>query len=324
MQGPFKRLFTTLFCFPLIVFAGEKKSSAPVDTSVRTINVEQIAAGDSVRSFIRSMNQQQLYSLVDFLFEMDSIPVELVDEINSVVKKHKCELVAAVEKQNDWDEKHIFSVKELTERLDTTCVISLIDEQHMGYSLPIVGVITSKFGWRKTANHNGVDIDLNKGDKVVAAFDGVVRFARFQGGFGNVVIVRHANGLETLYAHLTKIKVKPGQVVNSGDLLGLGGSTGHSTGTHLHFEIRFKSKPINPMYLFEFAEQKLVSERLIIKSTRLGLSAYPPDIKEYIAKKGDTVFDVAKHFGVSAKALALQNKISQWSRLKAGQKIVIG
>lgn len=325
MQKQVSWLFITLVFSPLFVWAGEKNGTpSRVDTSANTMNIGTEKSPDSLRSFIHLMNQQQLYSLVDYLLEMDSIPADLITEINAAVKDHKAELASAIENQNDWDEKNIFSIKEITRKLDTTCVINILDEQHLGFSMPIVGVITSPFGWRNKANHNGIDINLNRGDKVVSAFDGIVRFAKFQGGFGNVVVVRHANGLETLYAHLSRIKVKVGQVVNSGDLLGLGGATGHATGNHLHFEVRLKSKPINPQYLIEFNEQKLVSEKLVFKSTRLGLAAYPPDTKEYVAHKGDTVFEVAKRFGIPAKSLAQNNGLNQWRRLKAGQRIMIG
>ena len=229
----------------------------------------------------------------------------------------------AIENTSDWDEKNIFCMKELGRKLDTTCVLGLIEETQ-SFTMPVIGVITSNFGWRKNVAHNGIDIDLRRGCKVVAAFDGVVRFARWQGGYGNVVVVRHANGLETLYAHLSKIKVKVGQAVNSGDVVGLGGATGNATGPHLHFEVRLKSKPINPRYLIEFESEKLVSEKLVFKSTRSGWAAYPPDVKEYVAQKGETVLDVAKHFGLPVKLLAEHNCINQWSRLKPGQRILIG
>src|SRR5574343_1124269 len=101
-------------------------------------------------------------------------------------------------------------------------------------------MITSEFGWRKYRPHYGTDIDLEIGDTVVSAFDGMVRIARPKvGGYGNVVIIRHSNGLETVYAHLSKILVEPGQTIKAGELLGLGGNTGRSYGAHLHFDMRY-------------------------------------------------------------------------------------
>ncbi|MCC6690380.1 MAG: peptidoglycan DD-metalloendopeptidase family protein [Bacteroidia bacterium] len=322
MRGNYFRLTILQLLFFLHLFAGEKNTAA--DTLLTKVKVNANAVHKATESFIQSMNQQQLSSLVDYLFEMDSIPSALVEEINKAVLNYKVVQKCAIENQGVWDEKHIFSDKELLAKLDTSYIINLIDVQDIGFFSPVNGVITSNFGWRDTRNHNGIDIDLNRGDKVYSAFEGVVRFAKYQGGFGNVVVVRHASGLETLYAHLWKIKVKAGDFVNAGDVLGLGGATGHATGTHLHFEVRLKSKPVNPAYVIDFASQKLISNKLQFKSTRLGWAAYPPDTKEYIARKGDTIVEVAKRFGLSAKELARINGLSQWSRLKAGRKICLG
>jgi len=318
-------LFAVLFCFPQTGSAGEKNTvTSSVDTSSAKSTIHAVSVADSSRSFIRSMTPQQLQTLIDFLFEMDSIPVDIVKEINAAVLMHKNKELTTIEHQEGWDDKNIFCWKEMNAKLDTSCTIKLSGEQEHGFTLPVCGVITCNFGWNKTYNHNGIDIDLRRGDKVVSAFDGVVRFAKWENGYGYVVVVRHANGLETLYAHLSKIKVKAGQVVNSGEVVGLGGATGHATGTHLHFEVRLKSRPINPKYLIDFAEEKLVNNELVFKTTRLGWAVYPPDTKEYVAQKGDTVFEIAKRFGVSPKNLAEQNCLNQWIRLKPGQRIVIG
>jgi murein DD-endopeptidase MepM/ murein hydrolase activator NlpD len=205
---------------------------------------------------------------------------------------------------------------------DTSITLVLIDKAHKHYYHPFNGPITSQFGWRDSAQHNGIDIDLNRGDKVSAAFDGMVRVARRYGSFGNVVIIRHYNGLETVYAHLSKIKVKPGQLISSGDLVGLGGSTGHSTGTHLHFEVRFKGVPINPKYFISLSEQKLMCEEFTLKKTKWGLSAFPKNTKLYIVEKGDTVFEIAKRFGTTTASIKELNHLSgSRVRLKAGQQI---
>jgi murein DD-endopeptidase MepM/ murein hydrolase activator NlpD len=189
------------------------------------------------------------------------------------------------------------------------------------YFHPYNGTVTSDFGWRDSAQHNGIDIDLNKGDKVASAFDGMVRVAKNCGGFGNVVIVRHYNGLETVYAHLSKIKVKPGQVILAGQVIGLGGSTGHSTGSHLHFELRFKGVPINPRYLISFSEQKLVCSEITLKKTKWGLAAYPTHIKVYQVQKGDTVFDIARHYATTTTSIKEINGLPNKTRLRVGQVI---
>jgi murein DD-endopeptidase MepM/ murein hydrolase activator NlpD len=222
-----------------------------------------------------------------------------------------------------WEINKLFPEKDMLKmKKDTSITLILIDNAHKYYYHPFNGPITSQFGWRDSAQHNGIDIDLNRGDKVSAAFDGMVRVARRYGSFGNVVIIRHYNGLETIYAHLSKIKVKPGQLISSGDLVGLGGSTGHSTGTHLHFEVRFKGVPINPKYFISLSEQKLMCEEFTLKKTKWGLAAFPKNTKLYIVEKGDTVFEIAKRFGTTTTSIKELNHLSgSRVRLKAGQQI---
>lgn len=172
--------------------------------------------------------------------------------------------------------------------------------------------------------HKGIDIDLVKGDTVVVAFDGMVRVAKRDAGFGNVVIVRHYNGLETVYAHLSKIKVKTGDIIKSGDIVGLGGNTGHSTGSHLHFEVRLKGIHMNPKYMISFAEQKLVADEFMIKKNKWGLIAYPLNSKFYSVKNGDTIFEIAKHFGATTATIKQMNNLyGKRIYLKVGQQICV-
>ena len=122
--------------------------------------------------------------------------------------------------------------------------------------MPVPGPVTSNYGYRPKFGrmHKGVDLRLKSNDTVVAAFDGKVRVVNYEGkGYGNYVIIRHPNGLETVYGHLNKHLVKENQVVKAGEPIGLGGSTGRSTGPHLHFETRFMGYAINPAAIFDFA-----------------------------------------------------------------------
>ena len=127
-----------------------------------------------------------------------------------------------------------------------------------GYFMPVPGGITSHYGYRKRFKrmHKGIDLALKSNDTVYAAFDGKVRLTNYEArGYGNYVIIRHPNGLETVYGHLNKHLVKPDQYVKAGDPIGLGGSTGRSTGPHLHFETRFMGYAINPLAIFDFENQ---------------------------------------------------------------------
>ncbi|MGY8988335.1 MAG: M23 family metallopeptidase, partial [Flavobacteriales bacterium] len=129
-------------------------------------------------------------------------------------------------------------------------------------------------GWRGKVFHKGLDIDLRKGDMVKAAFDGKVRYSKFNnGGYGNLIIIRHLNGLETYYSHLTKINVKPNQIVKAGDCIGTGGNTGARwTGDHLHFEMRYMDIAFNPVLAINLDVFDLISDTLIL--TKKDLSAY--------------------------------------------------
>jgi hypothetical protein len=133
-----------------------------------------------------------------------------------------------------------------------------------GYQIPIKNRVNSKFGWRRGRLHAGIDLQLRIGDTVRAAFDGVVRLSEYHGGYGNCVMIRHYNGIETLYGHLSLKLVKPGELVNAGQVIGLGGSTGRSTGPHLHFETRFLGRPFDPQKIIDFGADTLKTNVLTI------------------------------------------------------------
>jgi murein DD-endopeptidase MepM/ murein hydrolase activator NlpD len=222
-----------------------------------------------------------------------------------------------------WDNINFYNSKDLL-ATDTTIDICLFDSLHPNYTHPCPGIITSPFGWRDGAKHGGIDLDLNKGDKVFVAFDGIVRMAIKHSGYGNVVVVRHYNGLESVYAHLSKIKVKVGQQIYAGDVVGLGGSTGRSTGSHVHFELRFKGLAINPANLICFKEQKISCGNIItIRNNKWGTFAYPKDSKFYTIQKGDTLFTIAKKYGLTTAHLRQLNGISSKSYLKVGYRLRI-
>ena len=127
-----------------------------------------------------------------------------------------------------------------------------------GHFMPCPGFITSNYGYRRKFGrmHKGVDLKIQRNDTIYAAFDGKVRLTAYERkGYGYYIILRHPNGLETVYGHLNKHLVKPDQVVKAGEPIALGGSTGRSTGPHLHFETRFMGYAINPCAIFDFENQ---------------------------------------------------------------------
>lgn len=325
------KVITLLFLFSSSVFSsGEGKKTSGKETTPDTSKVKiNVNKKSQANSLIQFMSKEQLGSLIDFLFEMDSIPADMIEELNAVIESKEnsngqtCEGFPATDYYDEWDNKNIFTIKQLNSKIENTFLLDLIGENIGGFCSPISGLVTSNFGWRDSAQHNGIDIDLNRGDPVFAAFDGMVRVAKFHGGFGNVVVIRHTNGLETIYAHLSKLKVKPNQYIKSGEIVGLGGATGHARGTHLHFELRFKGVPVNPKYVISFTEQKLYYDQLVFKRTSYGWAAYPPNASEYTAEKGDTLLSVARRFGIPLDKLSKINSLSYWTRLKPGQKVVL-
>lgn len=157
----------------------------------------------------------------------------------------------------DWDSNSVHCEKfDVLQFTDTVC-LHLVGSYSCGYNHPIAGRKTSEFAFRRYRYHFGVDLDLETGDSVGTVFDGKVRIAQYSKSYGNVVVVRHSNGLETYYAHLSKLLVKPGQDVTAGQTVGLGGNTGHSFGSHLHFEVRYKGQPINPNSIIDFENHQL-------------------------------------------------------------------
>ena len=148
---------------------------------------------------------------------------------------------------NYWDEVNTNPYKASLDSLPYSWSVWLVDNLDQ-YHCPFQGDIhpRGKFGPRRGRRHQGVDLPLKTGDPIYATFTGRVRMAKYMSGFGNLIVIRHENGLETFYAHLSKMNVKPGDWVNAGDVIGLGGSTGRSTGPHLHFETRHNGFAFDP------------------------------------------------------------------------------
>lgn len=212
-----------------------------------------------------------------------------------------------------------------------------------GYAMPCPGKVTSHYGYRARFGrmHKGIDLGIHNNDTIYAAFDGKVRLTAYERkGYGNYVILRHPNGLETVYGHLNKALVRPDQTVHAGDPIALGGSTGRSTGPHLHFETRFMGYAINPAAIFDFANQtthtdtynfsksNYTQSRNFAPSKSLAQAESENPYKKsasarssYTVKKGDTLSSIARSYGLSVSRLRKLNGLGKSSAIRSGQKL---
>ena len=199
------------------------------------------------------------------------------------------------------------------------------------YVMPTTNTkITDIFGYRPRRRrvHQGLDIKVQTGDTIYAAFDGKVRITNYQRrGYGHYVVVRHNNGIETLYAHLSKKLVKVNQNVKAGDPIGLGGNTGRSSGSHLHFETILMGKSIDPALLFDFKNQSVTGDYYMyrkpgskyVENGKVKIAG--PESKYHKVKSGDTIEKIARKYGVSQRRIFELNGLNSKSIIRPGQNL---
>lgn len=204
-----------------------------------------------------------------------------------------------------------------------------------GYYPPSLGKVTSHFGPRRRSFHNGIDLKVQVGDTIRAAFDGVVRVRRYnKGGYGYFLVLRHKDGLETVYGHLSRFLVASNDAIKAGDPIALGGNTGRSTGPHLHFEVRFLGNPINPAKMFSFEDylplkeayyvvrDETFEERLRYMGVRVkNASGKYANVDYYTVRKGDVLGRIASRNGISLSKLCQLNNIKPNSVIRPGQRL---
>lgn len=197
------------------------------------------------------------------------------------------------------------------------------------FAFPVQNEIISRFGPRHGRMHNGTDIRSATGDTILATFDGRVIRSQYYYGFGNLVVLQHEKNISTYYAHLSKFLVKNGSWVNKGDIIGLAGSTGRATASHLHFEIRENNQAFDPELVFNFETGEIrddvqsvdnlaqLQRRLIPKgySVNEGVPQY------YKVRPGDSLWRISNRFKMSINSICRLNKISENSVLRVGQAL---
>lgn len=226
------------------------------------------------------------------------------------------------------------------------------------FTIPVDGHMTSNFGRRGSRRyHYGIDLKAQTGDTIYAAFDGKVRVKQYERrGYGYYLVIRHVNGLETVYGHLSKFIVDENDFVKSGQPIGLAGNTGRSYGSHLHFETRFLGKPINPNFIIDFQKKEVHNEEYLVtnssykktsnsskvivnsnaKSSVSTASNYKEpadkantnkyvsgDVKYHRIQKGDTLGAIARRYGTSVNKLCSMNNITPRTTLNIGKSIRI-
>lgn len=244
----------------------------------------------------------------------------------------------------EWSNKYAHRATELPDSF-------LINLKH--YCMPTNSkVITSNFGRRWGRMHKGLDIKVYIGDTIRAAFAGKVRIVRYEAnGYGNYVVIRHYNGLETIYGHMSKHLVEENQTVNPGDPIGLGGNTGRSTGSHLHFETRLCGVALNPALMFDFKNQDVTGDTYMFRRNTYGKESdlaniergkdsndenaastsqsgnsrktttakTGSDVRYHKVQRGETLSAIARKRSVSVDKLCKLNRISKSKRLRPGQ-----
>ncbi|MEY3746412.1 MAG: hypothetical protein RIQ76_953 [Pseudomonadota bacterium] len=228
-------------------------------------------------------------------------------------------------------------------KLTDTLWLCVLEDMHSEFRAPVDGIVTSRYGYRSGRHHSGIDLDLETGDTVRTCWSGKVRYAKYNdGGFGNLVIVRHYNGLETFYAHLSKLIVVPDQDVKAGDVLGLGGNTGRSYGAHLHFEVRFYDASINPEEVIDFNKKECKDENLMVHKGLFRPGAKPTDAEEhgetqsetlqaiqtsqrkyYKVRSGDTLSQIASRNNTTISKICQLNGIRPTTTLQIGRSLRI-
>lgn len=234
--------------------------------------------------------------------------------------------IPAAELYSIWNNLHVNPYKVSVDSILTDNIY--VDFRNFAFPLAHHYRVTSEFGPRRYRYHYGIDLKVERGDTVRTVLDGMVRIAKKMKGYGNFVVVRHHNGMESFYGHLDKILVQPDQLVKAGEMIGHGGNTGRSTGPHLHFELRYLGQPINPRDMIDFDSLCPKADSMVlgrsnfdyVKNIRTAIKGRGRG-RVWTVKTGDSMGRISQRTGVSVKRLCALNGVSKFKLLKPGQKI---
>jgi len=238
-----------------------------------------------------------------------------------------------------WNNRYVNAYRSI-ENIPDTFTVNLAN-----FTMPTMGYITSNFGPRRRRMHYGIDLKVQTGDTIYAAFDGKVRVKQYERrGYGYYLALRHPNGLETVYGHLSKFLVDEDDVVKSGDPIALGGNTGRSTGSHLHFEIRFLGNPINPIKIVDFENKVCHKDTYVVTADSYSRSSKGVNVNTLASastrskanvknkyasgninyhriKSGDTLGAIARKYGTTVSKICSLNSITAKTTLRLGKSL---
>ena len=332
----------------LVAVAEQRDETAESETAAPdpVVDPEQ-AAADSVAALRLRLRPTKIESIFDTngLTVLDTLATEndAVQVILYVLNREVAKDSTIFEKY--WDTTTLFPYKEVDmSEMPKSVVIDLVDSL-TSYHCPYQGSVhpRGKYGPRRRRQHQGVDLPLKTGDPVYATFCGRVRISQYnRGGYGNLVIIRHDNGLETYYGHLSERLVEPNQWVEAGQIIGLGGSTGRSTGPHLHFETRYYGQSFDPERLIDFKNGTLSRETFLLKKSFFSIysnagqdfedeianeeqdkkeAAEKAAMKYYKIRSGDTLGGIARRYGTTVTNICRLNGIKSTTVLRIGRSL---
>ncbi len=326
---------------------------AKIDSLSKLVTPEQAARIDSIVAMRLRLARKRIESVpaIDSLAVLDTLPsgddaVQVILFANSTWKYVRNRAVAKDSTifEKYWDTEKLFPYKDIEySSLPKSLVIDLVDSTN-GYHTPYKpSPIRSRYGPRRGRAHQGVDLALKTGEPIYATFSGRVRISQYnRGGYGNLVVIRHDNGLETYYGHLSERMVEPNQWVEAGQVIGLGGSTGRSTGPHLHFETRYYGQSFDPERLIDFKSGTLCRETFLLKRSYFSIySRASQDFEDEIAneeqdkkeqaereamryhriRSGDTLGAIARKYGTTVGNICRLNGIKSTTILRIGRTL---
>ena len=328
-------------------------ATAQESRQLAVLTPEEAAAADSVAALRLRLERKEIRSTFD---TNDLVAVDTISSGNDALlvvlysnNTWKYIRNRAVVKDKEifekyWENYNLFPYREVDmSRMPQSVVIDLVDSTK-SYHCPYQGSVSprGKYGPRGRRQHQGVDLPLKTGDPIYATFCGRVRFSSYNnGGYGNLVIIRHDNGLETYYGHLSERLVQPNQWVEAGQIIGLGGSTGRSTGPHLHFETRYYGQVFDPERLIDFKNGTLLRETFLLKKSFFSIHSNAgqdfddefdldePDEEPagsqqpqyHRIRSGETLGGIARKYGTTVNALCRLNNIQSPSHIRSGSTI---